>query len=125
MRVTCRLNLLDVLLGPIANRFKRPDERPSERGQGVLDGGGNGWLRFPPHKPIAFETSKRLAQHFMRDALDAATQFTKPVRAFAEQPHDQRSPLVGDSVERLPRRALRCVDVVLPFRHITYAASGR
>ena len=64
------------------------------------------------HETVALETSQRLHQHFVRDAVDVAPEPPEPVGALGEHAHNQRGPLVGNPIQRLPRRALRRIDVV-------------
>ena len=117
VRLPCRLDLFDVLLGPRSNRTERLDKRAAKSRERVLHGGRYSWNSFTVHQSVPLKALERLAQDFVRDVFDAALQLTKTMGPLAEEPHDERSPLVRDSVQGLPGWALCRVDVVLAFAH--------
>jgi len=62
---------------------------------------------------ITLETAQRLCQHFLRDPFNRSTQFTESVRTFCQQANHEGRPLVGNPVQRLPRRTTCLIHVVL------------
>jgi hypothetical protein len=102
-------NVLQILLGPIAQRIDRAGERQPELRDRILDRHGHGRDGMAPEQAVAFERFEDLAQHLL--PFDRAAQLIEAHRLLAQQQEDQHRPFVADPVEDLASRAVRCVDV--------------
>ena len=92
---------------PAAERVQRIDQRPSEARERVFDFRRHDRMDFAQHQAIALEATKRLREHFLRNAADFPLQRGIALCPVGQDLDDERSPFIRDSVQHDARRTLR------------------
>ena len=116
------LDLVHVVVGPVAHCGDDPAQTIPEGGERVLDFGWDGRVHVAVNDPVSFQCSKGLGEHLLADPLDLRAQMGEAQGAFAEGVEDEQRPLVPNPANDLASRTRRGHDVVAPVRRTQFQA---